>query len=911
MYKTKTYLLGRALIPLPEASRDTIYRRIAEIDSESSQLFTIGKFEEAERLSSHALSLLDNPGADLANRRFHSLSSPPHQLVHASLMNNLAICHAELCDDRYAFCLTSQAANLLENLWRHHKDETRDGHLIMNYLTVTINHEVLKHVQERGDKRSIKELRRFIHQALISLPRHWPGTRSCKALIFNNLGCMLTDRGKGRAGLRYLRTSLAHFRRLSAITPGLVPRGWPVALNNLVNCNNTNGRLHELLNVAQQALKRYAVAADVWDEDRILNYVTYARLLLRCTPPQLGAAHEVLQQAAFLLEGLRPRFGNLHVRDRFVGQFQGVLELIPLVARRYGSGMEADRLATIAAEVVNGMEAAKSRRLLDMIRLANKDVSGPRAPDDVVRYWRESHDRLRRAQDRKALASLDIDMWRSAVGGLDHDRPRDRRPRVWTASTSSGITRQLDLQLTNGDTSKRVAEFDHSVRDAEADYARIMETVRKHDPSFNALLPGSALDHDRLKGLLESEIWAVGWLSTRDAMIATILVKDQPVFMYEYDQLSRSRLNRLIQSGFPRNSRKKSDDAQGFHETWCGGLEARLEVWGKKILSPLFDAAAKAGLAVDRLPPQLLLVPDGHLHRIPLHALPLPSSFGGGVLGDRFSVSYAPSLSLACDLFARKGDNHGRCMVVGSAELLYFSRLEIAAFRERYEGSLRVPIDAVVPDVIQKVSDSRICHISCHMEANNDDPFESRIHFANSDREDGSLKLRDIYLGLRMRNTEVTILNGCLSGVISDHGGKNPEGLTSGFLFAGSASVVSALWMVEDMSGALLMDRFHYELCRGSTVAESLKIAANWLRGKPGGLTNGKQACEAIKDLIERAKKSDESSGRQIGRKVFDYALEQAERLEKNDPDSAPFQHPSHWAAHVVHGAGWRRVFDQ
>ncbi|WP_318780274.1 CHAT domain-containing protein [Atlanticothrix silvestris] len=54
-------------------------------------------------------------------------------------------------------------------------------------------------------------------------------------------------------------------------------------------------------------------------------------------------------------------------------------------------------------------------------------------------------------------------------------------------------------------------------------------------------------------------------------------------------------------------------------------------------------------------------------------------------------------------------------------------------------------------------------------------------------------------------------------------------GLSSGFLKAGSSSVVSSLWSVDDFATALLMIRF-YDNLYSLPIAQALCQAQQWLR---------------------------------------------------------------------------------
>ena len=58
-------------------------------------------------------------------------------------------------------------------------------------------------------------------------------------------------------------------------------------------------------------------------------------------------------------------------------------------------------------------------------------------------------------------------------------------------------------------------------------------------------------------------------------------------------------------------------------------------------------------------------------------------------------------------------------------------------------------------------------------------------------------------------------------------------GLPAGFLQAGAPCVVSTLWAVDDMSTALLMERFYQQhLDEGLSPSRALRAAQRWLRGE-------------------------------------------------------------------------------
>ncbi len=92
-------------------------------------------------------------------------------------------------------------------------------------------------------------------------------------------------------------------------------------------------------------------------------------------------------------------------------------------------------------------------------------------------------------------------------------------------------------------------------------------------------------------------------------------------------------------------------------------------------------------------------------------------------------------------------------------------------------------------------------HFSCHGYFNVASSLESALLLANNER----LTLGEIFQ-LSLTQCRLVTLSACETG-LTDFRSFSDEyiGLPSGFLFAGSPSVVSSLWTVSDLSTAFLM----------------------------------------------------------------------------------------------------------
>jgi len=123
----------------------------------------------------------------------------------------------------------------------------------------------------------------------------------------------------------------------------------------------------------------------------------------------------------------------------------------------------------------------------------------------------------------------------------------------------------------------------------------------------------------------------------------------------------------------------------------------------------------------------------------------------------------------------------------------------------------------------------RIVHFATHGVIDTNHPELSGIMLSQFNRdgksEDGFLQLHDIY-NLDLSQTQLVVLSACRTGLGKDVKGEGLIGLTRGFMYAGSKSVIASLWKVDDRATAELMKRFYEAMFEeGLTPAAALRKA--------------------------------------------------------------------------------------
>jgi CHAT domain-containing protein len=227
---------------------------------------------------------------------------------------------------------------------------------------------------------------------------------------------------------------------------------------------------------------------------------------------------------------------------------------------------------------------------------------------------------------------------------------------------------------------------------------------------------------------------------------------------------------------------------------------------------------------------RLVLIPHRYLHFLPLHALPLSSNspidlFNGG-------VRYAPSCQLLQLAQTRqRPDLTDFLAIQNPTEDLAYAELEVRGIRDKFDVSFVFQKTEATKSVISNnnLKNIHCIHFACHGFFDLVSPSRSGLQLA-----DGLLTLEEIF-SLDLPHTRLVTLSACETG-LSDLDSISDEytGLPSGFLYAGTPSVVSSLWEVNDISTTFLITKFYENWKQGLSVAVALNLAQSWLRDATG-----------------------------------------------------------------------------
>jgi CHAT domain-containing protein len=210
---------------------------------------------------------------------------------------------------------------------------------------------------------------------------------------------------------------------------------------------------------------------------------------------------------------------------------------------------------------------------------------------------------------------------------------------------------------------------------------------------------------------------------------------------------------------------------------------------------------------------KLVIVAHGVLHYLPFAAL---VGADGKFLLERWELRAAPSASVLKFLPPGKAAS-ARMLVFGNPDLgdpkldLGFAESEARMVAGLYADSrLFVRLEASETAFRSGARDYARIHFATHGKFRADSPLDSGLYLAKDAANDGVLRVAELYA--MELDADLVTLSACETALGSIGSGDDVVGLTRGFLYAGTRSIVSSLWSVDDKATAELMRAFYGSL---------------------------------------------------------------------------------------------------
>ena len=579
------------------------------------------------------------------------------------------------------------------------------------------------------------------------------------------------------------------------------------------------GYTHLLLHQPVEASKMFDAALNlsrtIMDRSAEVSFLYYAAVAER-DQDDTDKALEYIRKSVQLIESMRTKVTSRDLRVSYFASVHDHYELFVDLLMQLAKRKPNEGYAAMAFEI---SELGKARSLLDSLTAARVEFPSQSDPQLASRLKE-----LRESLNAKAEFQMRL------MNGAHTPEMADQTDKEIRELTSA--YNQTEAQL----------------RAQSQPYADLMSAqFLKVSDVQSQLRDGDTRLVEFALGAEKSYAWVVSWssitgyeLPKREDLEETIV-----------------RVNKLLTARQPVNGESVSQYQQRVEA-------AEAQYWpeaaslSRQLLGPM-----KAELEGRRL----LIVPDGALQYVPFQALPFPQDYAtetpmvvtqeviklpsAAVLtAVRHQVASAskPIVILADPVFSMDDDrmpatvrsaSYQRTSGVNltTRDSVYMGRLaatqregeEIMSLTPGKDAKLVTGFDANHTFVSKaELSQYRIIHLATHGIVEEEHPELSGVVLSLFDRDgkpqDGFLRLHEIY-NLPL-HADLVVLSACQTGLGKDFRGEGLVGLTRGFMYAGSKSVIATLWKVDEEATTELMKHFYEGLFRqGLTPAAALRQA--------------------------------------------------------------------------------------
>jgi len=436
----------------------------------------------------------------------------------------------------------------------------------------------------------------------------------------------------------------------------------------------------------------------------------------------------------------------------------------------------------------------------------------------------------------------------------------------FTPDTNSNLTAQLEelrMQLL-------LAEFRISDNDLIANLYSAMP------PNIVVIIPiityaGSVItliDTGTKDFSLENVIWIDDFNTEKmaDILIASI------------DEKTFETQNGWLQSYLAYRRSESANSGNDFFESIVSSTKG---IW-HSLIEPIFDPLVRSGKT------HLVIIPESGLQLLPLQAA---WHYKAGIkkyLIDYFEVSYSPSLNALLASSKPNNDNAREALLIGvdnyeKLRSLNFAVQEVSSISKLLNSVTLINSKATREAFYEEIIGKDYIHLACHGSYSWDgNPLDSALYLS----QDTKITLRELLSrNLNLSNVTLITLSACESGISEMVNEPQSEfvGFPMSFAEAGAKAVISSLWVVDDISTSLLMDKFyslHLEMKK--PLATALRESQIWLRDV------------TQKDIGDWLRTSS-----RISLDDFD---QQVSAMLKSSDNHCKYSNPYYWASFVLLG---------
>jgi CHAT domain-containing protein/tetratricopeptide (TPR) repeat protein len=391
------------------------------------------------------------------------------------------------------------------------------------------------------------------------------------------------------------------------------------------------------------------------------------------------------------------------------------------------------------------------------------------------------------AEKAKALLTVDL------LAGEDIGRSPAERELLRREMELGETIRILQQRILHISGEVRTGEFLAQLKDAEAAYRELIGRMGAENEKLLSLVSVRGIDVPSLQRLLDGDTTLFDYFTT-DTSLYVWAIQRKMVHL-ERIALTREELRSLVFTFLDairdKNKRRTDSIARKAYDL---------------LLKPVipFVSGERIGF-----------IPDDSLFYLPFAAM----RYRGKYLAEGFSLFQLSDAGLLEQVMSVKEPSGLRILAFGDPDLenesldLHRAVEELALIRKRI-GHTTVLLNEQASEAkaAEMIEGYDIFHFAVRGLFDPDVPLRSGLLLTPGAGQDGTLSALEIY---RLRYPgRAVVLSGC--DTLPE---KDPEGK------AGSSSVVSTLWLIEDRAASHLLDLFYRQLAKKESLSDSLRAA--------------------------------------------------------------------------------------
>ena len=615
-----------------------------------------------------------------------------------------------------------------------------------------------------------------------------------EATALNNIGAAYTQQGDYRKALDYYQQALVIQQTIGD------QLGEGSTLNNLGLTYTNLGQPAQALGYFERALSLRKELGSQIGEGEILNNIGQAYFELG----QYTQAFDYLQKALAVEQEVDDRAAQANS-----------LTNLGLLYKQQSNNTEAIHHFQQAVELIESLQSE--------IKVEELKASFREEKIDAYRHlinllWEENRfeEAFNYAERARARAFLDelanqhIDFRAGADAKL---LEREQALRSEIAALHAALV-TLGHQPLSEPNEEALNELKVTLAEREADFTQLLTEMKTQSPEALELVSVNVASLAEIQALLDAQTTLLEYFVTDDRTLVFLITKD--TFETITLDIPSEQLFQTITDLHPFPSLDDPHPAS----------LKQLHAW---LIAPLKDKLITSTIGI---------IPHGVLHYLPFAAL----TDGAHYLGEEYTLFTLPSASALRFIQEKRKSSVNTILALGNPSTtepgltpLQSAQKEVEEIANLFGTQPLTGASATESALRSQASNVEMVHLAAHGEYNPDNALFSTIYLTGDAQNDGRLEVHEVYSLDLTKLTDLVVLSACqtdLGEVGGDAVSQGDEivGLNRAFLYAGTPTVITSLWSVEDDATALLMKQFYTHLQAGLSKAEALQRAQRDVR---------------------------------------------------------------------------------